>query len=243
MKPIEAFQYLFDNNLPLILTFPFEEEKGHVITGKGICHIEKISGSSKVVLGRFNPQSLVHHLKKARSFQANFEIKGEPYFCVIEGLTFSNSTIAADIPTSLNLSLRRFLRVEPSLRSPVMLHIFTPQHGTISFTVHDITEQGVSFIAGSPLALEDSFICGLQVPMDNVTFIFSNATVVYKIESAETYRKEKKSNARTKDILYGLALFPHSEDVKKIRLYIMKRDLEIKRKIQKGLQRKNNRVS
>jgi hypothetical protein len=238
MKPIEAFQYLFDHNLPLTLTFPFEEEKGHVIAGQGICHIEKIHGRSKILLGRFNPQSLLHHLKEARSFQADFEIKGEPYFCLIKGSTFSNSEIAAVIPTSLNLSLRRFLRVEPSLRSPVTLYIFTPQHGTVSFTVHDITEQGVSFLAGSPLDLEDSFMCGLQVPVDNVTFIFSNATVVYKIESGETYRKERRSDASTKDILYGLALFPHSEDVKKIRLYIMKRQLEIKRKIQKGLQRK-----
>jgi hypothetical protein len=29
-----------------------------------------------------------------------------------------------------------------------------------------------------------------------------------------------------------LELFPHNEDEKKIRLYIMKRDLEIRRKIQ-----------
>ena len=59
MKPIEAFQYLFDHNLPLTLTFPFEEEKGHVIAGKGICHIEKIHGRSKVVLGRYSLNSFV----------------------------------------------------------------------------------------------------------------------------------------------------------------------------------------
>ncbi len=235
MKPIEAFQYLFDNNLPLILTFPFEEEKGHVITGKGIGHIKKIHGTSKVTLGKFNPDRLVQHIKRSRSFQANFDIKGEPYFCVLEKFTVSRSTILIDIPTSLNSSMRKFSRVEPSLRSPVILHIYTPQDGTISFTVQDITEQGLSFVAGSPLAVENSFICGLQIPIDKGTFIFSNAAVVYKIESSDTDRKTKKPDAVNKSILYGLALFPHSEDAKKIRLYITNRNLEIRKKIQEGV--------
>ena len=232
MKPIEAFQYLFDHNLPLTLTFPFEEEKGHVIAGKGICHIEKIHGTSKVTLGKFNPDRLVYHLKRSRSFQANFEIKGEPYFCAIEKLTVSRSTIVIDIPTSLNYSMRRFSRVEPSLRSPVRLYIYTPQDGTVSFTVIDLTEQGLSFVADSPPAIEDSFMCGLQIPSDKGTFIFSNAAVVYRIESSGTDKKTRKPDAVNKSILYGLALFLHSEDVKKIRLYMNNRDLEIKRKLQ-----------
>ena len=233
MKPLEAFQYFFDHNQPIILTFPFEEEKGHVITGKGICHIEKIRGESKITLYRFSPNKLIHHLKKSRSFHANFEIKGETYFSAIEGFTVSGSTIVVDMPISLNTSFRRFLRVEPSLRSPVTLCIYTPQAGTISFPVKDITEQGLSFIAGSPIAVENTFMCGLQMPIDDGFFIFSNATVVYKIESGGTDESAKKPDVFNKDILYGLALFPHSEDVKKIRSYIVNRDLEIKKKIQK----------
>ncbi|GEM_PF-1743423 len=243
MKPIEAFQYLFDHDLPLDISFPFEEEKGHFVTGKGICHIEKIHGSSRVTLGGFNPHRLVNHLKKSRSFSINLEIRGETYYCAIEDLTVSRSTIVIDIPPSLNLSLRRFLRVEPSLRSPVTLYIYTPQDGTVSFTVQDITEQGLSFIAGAPLAIEDNFICGLQIPIENGTFIFTNATVVYKIESTKTDKKAKKPNVSHKGILYGLALFPHSEDAKKIRLYIMNRDLEIKKNIQEGVEGKKKRVS
>jgi len=235
MKPVEAFQYLFEHNLPLILTFPFEEEKGHVITGKGVCHIEKIHGSSRVTLGKFNPHRLMYHLRKSQSFHANFEIKGETYFCVIEKLTVSGSTIVADIPTSLNPSLRSFLRVEPSLQSPVMVYINTSQYGTASFTVQDIAEQGLSFIADSTLAIEDTFICGLQIPIDNGTFILSKAAVVYKIESRETYRAAKKQKVINSGVSYGLALLPQSEDVKKIRLYIMNRDLEIKEKIQGDL--------
>jgi hypothetical protein len=242
MKPIEAFQYLFDHNLPLIISFPFEEEKGHVITGKGICHIEKIHGS-KATLGRFNPHRLVYHLKKSRSFSINLEIKGETYFCVIEELTASRSTIGIDIPTSLNRSFRRFLRVEPSLRSPVTLYIYTPQDGTVSFTVQDITEQGLSFVAGAPLAIEDNFICGLQIPLDSGTFIFSSATLVYKIEFDRPEKRAKRLNIVNKGVLYGLALFPHSEDVKKIRLYIINRDLEIKKNIQEGVEGKKKRVS
>ena len=233
MKSSEAFQYLLDHNVPITLIFPFEEEKGHIITGKGTCHIEKIHDSSRITLGKFSPQSVVHHLKKSKSFQANFEIKGETYFCAIEKSAVSKSTIITDIPTSMNSSMRKFSRVEPSMRSPVMLYICTPHNGTISFTVKDLTEQGVSFTTDSPLAVEDSFMCGLQIPVDKGTFIFSNATVVYKIESLKTDEKAKKLNVFD-NILYGLALFPHSEDAKKIRLYMSNRDLEIKKKIQKG---------
>lgn len=233
MEPVEAFQYLFERNLPLILTFPFEEEKGHVITGKGTCHIEKIHGSSKVTLGRFNPHRLVYHFKKSQSFHANFEIKGETYFCAIEKLIVSGSTVVANIPTSLRPSLRRLLRVEPSLQSPVMAYINTPQDGTVSLTVQDITEQGLGFIANSTLAIDDTFICGLEMPIDNGTFILSKAAVVYKIESRETDRAAKKQKVFDRGVSYGLALLPHSEDKKKIILYITKRDLEIKKKIQK----------
>jgi hypothetical protein len=232
MKPIEAFQYLFDNNLPLTLTVPFEEEKGHVIAGKGICHIRSIHGTSKVTLGKFNPGRLVYHLKRSRSFQANFEIKGEPYFCAIEKLTLSRSTIVIDIPISLNSSMRKFSRVEPSRRSPVMLYLYTPQDGTVSFTVKDITEQGLSFLASSPLSVENNFMCGLQIPVDKGTFVFSSASVVYKIESLETDKKAKKLNVFN-NILYGLALFSHSEDAMKIKSYILNRDLEIRKNIQK----------
>jgi hypothetical protein len=236
MKPVEAFQYLFDHKLPLILTFPFEEEKGHVITGKGTCRIKKLHGS-RVTLSRFNPSGLIYHLKRSRSFHANLEIKGDTYFCVIESLTASESSIVIDIPVSLNPCLRKFSRVEPSLRSPVMLYIYTSQDGTVPFKVKDITEQGLSFTTGSPLAIEDSFMCGLQVPINRGTFIFSNAAVVYKIDSSGTNKRTKKPDILNKDIFYGLALFPHSEDVKRIRSYITNRDLEIKRKIQKRLQR------
>jgi hypothetical protein len=238
MKPLEAFQYLLDHNQHIILSFPFEEEKGHVITGTGICHIEKIKGGSRITLSRFNPKTLIYHLKKSRSFHANIEIKGESYFCEIEGLTVSGSAIIVDIPISLNTSFRRFLRIEPSLRSPVKLCIYTPQDGTVSFPVKDITEEGLSFIASSPIAVENTFMCGLQIPTDGGLVIFSNATVVYKIGLAGTDKKAKKPDVLNRGILYGLALFPHTKDVEKIRSYIVNRNLEIKKKIQEGVQGK-----
>jgi hypothetical protein len=84
-------------------------------------------------------------------------------------------------------------------------------------------------------------MCGLQIPVDKGTFIFSNAAVVYKIESLETEETDKKVKKLNvfNNILYGLALFPHSKDVKKIRLYMNNRNLEIKRKVQEGVKRRS----
>lgn len=238
MKPLEAFQYLLNHNQPISLTFPFEEEKGHIITGKGICYIEKIKSGSRITLCRFNPKTLVYHLKKSRSFQAEFEIEGETYFCAIEGLTISGSAIIIDLPISLNTSFRRFLRTEPSLRSPVTLSLYTQQDGTASFPVKDISEEGLSFIASSPISVGNTFMCGLHIPIDGGVIIFSNATVVYKIGFVRSERKAKKSDVPNEDILYGLALFPHSKDIEKIRSYIENRNQEIKKKIREAVQRK-----
>jgi hypothetical protein len=234
MKPVEALQYLFNHNLPLVLSFPLEEEKGHVITGKGVCHIEKIHGSSRVTIGRFHPSRLLYYLSNCQSFSVSFEINGETYFCTIEGLTVSGSIIVADIPTSLKTSMRKFLRVEPSRQSPVMIFINTLQYGTLSFAVQDISERGSGFFTNVILDTEDTFTCGLELPIDDRTFILSKAMVVYKRESTEKERVVKKKNIFDKSNFYGLELFPHNEDEKKIRLYIMKRDLEIRRKIQGG---------
>jgi hypothetical protein len=232
MKPVEALQYLFSNNLHLVISFPFEEEKGHIITGKGVCYIEKIHGNSRVTIGRFHPPGLLYYLSDCPSFSATFEIKGQTHVCTIEGLTVSGSIIVADIPTSLKTSMRKFLRVEPSLKSPVVIHINTPQHGTLSFAVQDISERGSGFFTNVILDTEDTFTCGLVLPIDDGTFILSKAMVVYKRESTEKERVVKKKNIFDKSNFYGLELFPHNEDEKKIRLYIMKRDIEIRRKIQ-----------
>jgi hypothetical protein len=232
MKPLEAFQYLFEHNLPLVLSFPLEEEKGHIITGKGICHIEKIHGNSRVTMGKFHPSRLLHYLSDCASFPATFEIKGKTHVCILEGLIVSGSTIVADMPSSLKTSMRKFLRVEPSLKSPVIIFINTPQYGTLSFTVQDISERGSGFFTNVILNVEDAFICGLELPIDNLTFVLSKAVVIYKREFTEKERAVKKKNIFDKSNFYGLELFPHSEDEKKIRLYIMKRDLEIKRTIQ-----------
>jgi hypothetical protein len=232
MKPVEAFQYLSEHNLPLVLAFPLEEEKGHIITGKGVCHIEKIHGSSRVTLGRFHPSGLLYYLSNCQDFSATFEIKGETYFCSIEGLIISGSIIVADIPTSLKTSMRKFLRVEPSRKAPVTTYITTSQYGTLSFAVQDISERGSGFFTNVILDIEDAFTCGLELPIDNGRFILSKASVVYKRESSEKERAMKKKNMFHKSNFYGLEFFPHNEDGKKIRLYIMKRELEIRRTIQ-----------
>jgi hypothetical protein len=183
-------------------------------------------------MGRFHPSRLLYYLSDCLSFSATFEIQGKTYVCTIEGLIVSGSIIVADIPSSLKTSMRKFLRIEPSFKSPVMIFINTPQYGTLSFMVQDISERGSGFFTNVILNIEDAFICGLELPMDNLTFVLSKAVVIYKRESTEKERAVKKQNIFNKSNFYGLELFPHTEDEKKIRLYIMKRDLEIKRKIQ-----------
>jgi len=50
MKPLEALQLLHREQLPLILSFPVEEEEGYLITGKGIFYFEEVHVGSRATL-------------------------------------------------------------------------------------------------------------------------------------------------------------------------------------------------
>lgn len=241
MKPSDAFIYLYEKKLPLILSFPFEEEKGYFITGRGLCYIEKIYRNDKIILNRFTPYRSIVCIQKEQYFFANFEVLGKSYSCVFDNLAVENNKITATIPGTMNPYLRRFLRVEPSIKLPVTLYLFSPEHGTISLNVKDISERGIGFLSQLVVNIGQQIICGIRLPIQGETFILSNASIVYKLDSLLKPNSSPKTpsgnrislSEKFKDMIaYGLELFPHSEDENKIRIYIMQRDIEIRRLLQ-----------
>ncbi len=236
MKPVEAFQYLKEKNLPIILSFPMEEESGHIITGKGLCYVVSVHGTSRVTFGRFSPYRLLTFLRTALLCHATFEINGLTYGCVVQDITFhgsvdEKSVVTASIPEALGAFPRRFIRVEPSVKSPAVLYVKTVHYGTLPFSVKDISEGGVGFVSPTILDLEEKFICCIRLPGENDNTVLSNAVLVFKNE----YRGGpggRTSRLSPKGIFYGLELFPHQEDGKKIRLYVMEREREIRKVIQ-----------
>ncbi len=234
-----------NNKLPLILSFSVEEERGHFITGKGICYIEKIHGTSRVTLGGFCPFRLLHALKNSETLYATFEIKEETHGCVLRDLTFGGNTIVATLPENLHPSCRRYLRVEPSLKSPVVLYLKTASQGTVALRVKNISERGLGFTTPSSIDLDvgTRLLCGISLPIEERPFILTDAAVVSKKELDRPGGKEQDGRRRIPytpaglgekagHIHYGLEVFPHDEDRKKIRLYIMQREVEIRRLLQ-----------
>ncbi len=241
MKPYDAFIYLYEKKLPLILSFPFEEEKGYFITGRGLCYIEKIYRNDKIILNRFTPYRSIVCIQKEQYFFANFEVLGKSYTCVFDNLTVENNKVTATIPGTMNPYLRRFLRVEPAAKLPVTLYLFSPEYGTISINVKDISERGIGFLSQLVLNTNQQIVCGIKLPVQGETFVISSASIVYKLDSllkSEQSQKTTSGNriflsAKYKNMIaYGLELFPHTEDENKIRIYIMQRDLEIRRLLQ-----------
>ncbi len=239
MKPSDAFIYLYEKKLPLIISFPFEEEKGYFITGRGLCYIEKIYRNDKITLNRFTPYRSIVCIQKEQYFFANFEVLGKSYTCFFDDLTVENNKVTAAIPGTMNPYLRRFLRVEPAAKLPVTLYLFSPDYGTISINVKDISERGIGFLSQLVLNTNQQIVCGIRLPIQGETFILSNASIVYKLDSLlspsskiqsvkRIFLSEKFKNM----IAYGLELFPHTEDENKIRIYIMQRDIEIRRLLQ-----------
>jgi hypothetical protein len=242
IKPLEAFQYLLEKNLPLILSFPLEEEKGYFITGMGICYVEKIHGSSRVTFGKFSPFKTLDAIRSSQYFYANFEIKGTTYGCILEDIMVDRAAVVASVPVSLSAFLRKFLRVEPSFKLPVNIHMTIAMYGTLSLPVRDISEHGVGFTSEAPLDVGQELICGIELPLEGKTFILSRFSIAYKKEleqkTPQTGRKGRSgygnapSGKYNRGVSYGFELFPHNEDEKKLRLYIRQREVEIRKKIQ-----------
>jgi len=230
MKPLEALQLLHREQLPLILSFPVEEEKGYLITGKGICYVEEIHGGSRVTLSGFSPARLLNSLRKCQSVYATFTAAGMTYGCFIKDFVSDGVTTTASVPDSLSPFMRRFLRVEPSQKSPVTIHVRPSAHGTVSFTVKDISECGLGFVSPAMLDMEDRLFCGIELP--GMHFALSEAVVVYKKDALRGGPVHTDQKSFVCGISYGLELFFHSEDAKKVRTYITQREIEVRKLLQ-----------
>lgn len=230
MKPLEAFEFLHREQLPLILSFPLEEEKGHVITGKGICFVDKIHGSSRITFYRFSPANLLNSLRYCTSFYATFDMKGTTYGCFMTEIVPGASAMTTAMPDTLSPFMRRFLRVEPSWKTPVIIYVKPPEYGTVSFEVKDISECGLGFVSPAMLDLEGRIFCGIELPDRHV--LLAEAEVVYKKDALRSGITLSGQKPLVCGISYGLELFFHSEDAKKVRLYIMQREIEIRKLIQ-----------
>lgn len=240
MKPSDAFQYLHEKKLPLIISFPIEEEKGHFINGRGLCYIEKIYGTSKAILAKFSPYRSLSCIRNTGIFHAHFEVNGQSYGCRVDDILVENRKIITAIPETIYPYMRRYLRVEPSAKLPVTLYLFSPQYGTVSETVKNVSERGIGFLSHLVLNINDQMICGLNLPLQDETFVLSKATVVSIQEASycpsviyQNPGVRKKPKETSQDtIFYGLELFPHSTDENRIRMYIMQRELEIRKLLQ-----------
>jgi len=231
MNPTEALRYLKENSLPLIASFSLEEERGHIITGKGLCYIEDVYGTSRVKLGRFSPHRSLFAMRNAGSFYATFDIEGKTYGCIMENITADSSFLITDIPQIINLFHRKFLRVEPSRKSPVLLYLPTEGQGTVSHAIRDISERGIGFITDWVPGIANKLVCGIHIPLDGGIFLLCQAVVVYNRDISEGGNPAIKARS-PQGVSFGLQLFPHNEDEKKIRLYVMQRELEIRKRIQ-----------
>jgi hypothetical protein len=232
VKPLDAFRYLKDHDLPLILSFPLREEKDRFITGKGTCYVEEIHGSSRVTFWKFSPSRLLISLRDAHTIYATFEIKGDTYGCTLTDILVEGYRMISSIPVSLKPFLRRFLRVEPSVKAPVLVYLKPSHRGTVSFLVRDISEQGIGFHSPSILELEETLLCGIGLPIEGRLFILSKASIIHRTEFEQRRTEGGMRRSHVDGVSYGLELFAGPEDTNKIRIYVMQREIEIRNKIQ-----------
>lgn len=233
MNALQAIQYLYENALPLIIYFPFFEEEKHVIQGKGLCFIQKIHGESRLTIGKFYPSGLLASLRKISSLDATFELNGKNYSCAINDLTFGRDILTSEIPETIHPTSRKYLRVNPSLKAPVIVYFRQPGEGTTAVAVQDISERGIGFTYPSDLNFQDKVISSaIELPLEGRSILLTDTALVSKINMASKATALQKRLFLNNGMFYGMEIFPQTEDEKKIRLYIMQREVAIRRIIQ-----------
>jgi hypothetical protein len=233
MNALLAIQHLHEKALPLIIYFPFFEEDKHVIQGKGLCFIQKIHGDSRITIGKFYPSGLLTSIRKISSLNATFEIGGKNYSCSINDLTFGRDILTAEIPETVHPTSRKYLRVNPSLNAPVILYFKQHGEGTTAVAIHDISERGIGFTYPSDLNFQDKVISSaLELPLEGRSIMLTDIALISKIDMASKATALQKRLFLNNGIFYGIEIFPQTEDEKKIRLYIMQREVTIRRIIQ-----------
>lgn len=209
----EVLSRTFSARAPVVVAFQVQEDIRNTVTAQGNCFIKSFSKDA-VMLWRFSPSSLQRTLKKDSDIVLRFSLDSRTYEAVSKVLSLAEGEITVAVPSAFSPMTRRFSRIKPSPRAPVLAYVLMPKQPTTLLNVKEISQRGIGFTAPDGLAVGAVTAFVVLLPEPAAETILSAGIIKSKIECDNGFR-------------YGTELLLHQKDEDKIARYVMHREQEI----------------
>lgn len=200
-------------NIPVVLSFQVLEDIRNMVTAQANCLLKTFTPES-VVFWKLRPMALISSLKKDMDIDIRFSIDGNTYQTAVKIIAVGDNEFSTTMPSSLSPMTRRFSRVKPSPRRPVLVYVLMPKLPTTLLNVKEISQRGIGFIAPDGLAIGSVTAFSVILPEPVQETVLTAGIIRSKIESQEGFR-------------YGAEFLLHPMDEEKMARYVMQREQEI----------------
>jgi c-di-GMP-binding flagellar brake protein YcgR len=196
---------------PVVIAFQIPEDDVQV-TVRGICNIRAIRDNA-MVLSHFKPTEIPNGLKEGSIIRIFLSHISRNYEAMVKTTRITEDQVATSIPDNMFAERRRYVRVEPSPRNPLILHMLLENEPTVPLKATDISLHGMGFLIARDLLMGNIYCFSIILPEPQAT-ILCYGIVRFKKEVKDTF-------------LYGVEFNIHPKDEENIAQYIMKREFEI----------------
>lgn len=212
----QVFRTIMKKRSRMLLTCQFRDD---LPTLSVTCEIMQMVGDiePRLVFDKFNPEEflgLYRSMGGGKSLQGFVTLEEDTLGFQLKVIHCIMGKITAYLPTSIYGQKRRFFRVEPDARNPVVVYILPENASTQSFNVRDVSEGGIGLVT-SYENLEEDHIYPIALILPGARILLGMAKVMAKDES--------KLNV----INYGMSAEFHTGDQQRLRHYIYKRQADI----------------
>ena len=214
IRPI--FRRILQRRSKIMLTCQFRED---LPTLTVTCDIIQMVGEieTKLVLDNFSPEEFVglyHQLGRGKKLSGFFTEDDETMGFDLSVDSCRMGKITVFLPEWIYFQKRKFFRVEPDLKEPVVIHVLPKAHQTVSAPVRDVSEGGVGLV--SPFTgLEKNQVFPVALALPSNRTLLGTGEVMFK------------GNGKDRTCNYGISLNFHPSDHQYLQHYVFKRQAGI----------------
>lgn len=199
-------------NLPIILVGKAQEGRRY-ITVRFLGHIKEINEFKNIVFHKFKPFLPMFIFKNENNIKAIFSVSPtDSYETVLSIKEIDTNTLYTNFPNNVYKS--RPIRIEPSVKKPILLYVLSYGEPTNLCEVINISEKGVCFLSQREYNVNGQYGFTIVLPGE-LGVITCYGEIKYKTQDRNGFFR------------YGVELFTHPKDRTVIVRYIMAREKEI----------------
>ncbi len=210
------FRRILRHRAKILLTCQFRED---LPTLTVTCDIIQMVGEveTKLVLDNFSPEEFVglyNQFGRGKMLSGFFTEDEETMGFDFAVDSCRRGKITVFLPGRIYFQKRKFFRVEPDPKEPVVIHVLPKAHQTVSAPVRDVSEGGVGLI--SPYTgLEKNQVCPVALALPSNRTLLGTGEVMFK------------GNGNDGSCNYGISLKFHPSDYQYLQHYVFKRQAGI----------------